>query len=111
MKPIRLTHNQFAFLMGLLDRPRGIARSRRDLVAAATPYVMRFRDIFSYSCLNKAVRNIERSYVSRRRVGNRIEFRILPKGRAVLDGRAGPVHIRGFGSWVSSSRPPRTETE
>ena len=109
--PLRLTHNQLAFLMGLLDRPRGIARSRRDLVAAARPYVMRYRSPFSYSCLYKAVRNIPRSWVSRRRVGTRVEFRLLAKGRAVLDGRAGPVHVRRFGPWVPSSRPPRSAPE
>ncbi len=54
--PIVLTHNQLAFLQGLLDRPRGVALSRRDLVAAATPYIIQLRSGFSYSCLYKAVR-------------------------------------------------------
>ena len=84
-----LTHNQLAFLHGLLDRPRGVARSRRDLVAAATPYVVRLRARgvglragFSYSCVYKAVRNLPAIWCHRKRAGNRIEFRILPTGRA-----------------------------
>jgi hypothetical protein len=45
MRNLLLTHKQLAFLQGLLDRPRGVARSRRDLVRAALPYVKRFRQV------------------------------------------------------------------
>lgn len=107
-----LTHNQIAFLQGLFDRPRGVARSRRDLVAAATPYVIQLRargrgirSGFSYSCLYKSVRNLPSAWVARRRVGNRIEFRLLPKGRAVIEGRAGAIRVRGVGPWVRRSSP------
>jgi hypothetical protein len=108
-----LTHNQLAFLQGLLDRPRGIARSRRDLVRAATPYVTQLRARgsrlqagFSYSCLYKAVRNLPAIWVARKRAGNRIEFRILQRGRAILDGRV-LVHVRGFGPYVPPAGAPR----
>lgn len=101
-----LTHNQLAFLQGLLDRPRGVARSRRDLVAAATPYVIHLRERstglrsgFSYSCLYKAVRNLPRALVTRRRAGNRIEFRMRARGRAILEGRL-PAHVLGLGPYT-----------
>jgi hypothetical protein len=111
---VLLTHNQLAFLQGLLDRPRGVARSRRDLVAAATPYVVRLRGRgaglragFSYWCLYKAVRNLPAIWVDRKRAGNRIEFRILPRGRAILEGRV-PVHVRGVGPWAPRSTATRS---
>ena len=106
-----LTHNQLAFLQGLFDRPRGVARSRRELVAAAAPYARRLRmrgsglrDGFSYSCLYKAVRNLPGAWVERRRAGNRIEFRLRPRGRAILEGLV-PAHVRGFGPYVSRTAP------
>jgi len=111
-----LTHNQLAFLQGLLDRPRGVARSRRDLVAAATPYVIQLRakgrgpgirSGFSFSCLYKAVRNLPLDLVVRRRIGRRIEFRLLPKGRAVVEGRAGEIRVRGLGPWMPRASPQR----
>ncbi len=108
---VLLTHNQLAFLQGLLDRPGGVARSRRDLVAAATPYVRQRRtggDVlgagFSYSCLYKAVRNLPADWVARRRAGNRIEFRLLSRGRDILEGRE-LVHVRGFGPYVPRAMP------
>jgi hypothetical protein len=103
---VLLTHNQLAFLQGLLDRPRGIARSRRDLVAAATPHVRAYRTSgqISYSCLYKAVRNLPAVWVARRRVGNRIEIRLLPRGRDILEGRE-LVHVRGIGAYVPRAMP------
>ena len=103
---VLMTHNQLAFLQGLFDRPRGVARSRRDLVAAATPHVRAYRGSreVSYSCLYKAVRNIPAIWVARRRVGNRIEFRLLRGGRDILEGRE-LVHVRGFGSYVPRAMP------
>jgi len=99
-----LTHNQLAFLQGLLDRPRGVARSRRDLVRAALPYVKRFRPhLPSYWSLYHASANLPADWVARLRVGHRIEFRLLPKGRAILEGRAGSVRLRGIGPWVPRS--------
>ena len=92
--------------MGLLDRPCGIARSRRDLVAAATPHVRAYRasQEVSYSCLYKAVRNIPALWVARRRAGRRIEFRLLPAGRDILEGRE-LVDVRGFGTYVPRAMP------
>jgi hypothetical protein len=108
-KPLLLTHNQLAFLQGLLDRPPGVARSRRDLVRAAHPYVKRFRPTLpSYWSLYQAVYNLPASWVARRRVGNRIEFRLLHEGRAVIEGRAGAIRLRGIGSWAPRSRPSWT---
>src|SRR4051794_1005628 len=95
-----LTHNQVAFLQGLLDRPRGRARSRRDLVRAALPYVKRFRpNLPSYWSLYHASVNLPFVWVTRMRVGNRIEFKILRRGRAILEGRLS-AHVRGVGPYV-----------
>jgi len=111
MKPrtLLLTHNHLAFPQGLLDRPRGVARSRRDLARAALPYVKQWRPhLPSFWSLYHASDNLPAEWVARCRVGNRIEFKIPPRGRAILDGRAGPVRLRGFGPWVPRSRPPRS---
>jgi hypothetical protein len=107
MRPMTLllTHNQLVLLQGLLDRPRGVARSRRDLARAALPYVKRFRPALpSYWSLYHASDNLPGEWVARRRVGNRIEFRLRPRGRAILDGRVGPIRLRGFGAWAPRSR-------
>jgi len=103
---VLLTHNQLAFLQGLLDRPHSVARSRRDLIGAATPHVRAYRTSgqVSYSCLYKAVRNLPAVWVARRRAGNRIEFRLLPRGRDILEGRE-LVQVRGFGSYVPRDMP------
>lgn len=89
-----------------MTRPRGIASSRRDLVAAATPHVRAYRASgqVSYSCLYNAVRNIPAAWVARRRVGNRIEFRLGPQGRDILEGRE-LVRVRGFGPYVPRAMP------
>jgi hypothetical protein len=101
-----LTHDQLALLQGLLDRPRGVARSRRDLARAALPYIKPFRPhLPSYWSLYAASENLPLIWVARRRVGNRIQFRILKRGRAILEGRAGPIRLRGIGSWAPRSRP------
>lgn len=101
-KPLLITHNQLAFLQGLLDRPGGVARSRRDLARAALPYVKPYRPphLPSFWTLYHAADNLPGDWVACERVGNRVEFRILPTGRAILEGRAGPVRLRGFGSWA-----------
>jgi hypothetical protein len=99
-----LTHNQLALLQGLLDRPRGVARSRHDLARAALPYMKRFRPrLPSYWTLYHATVNLPAAWVRRRRAGNRIEFRILPRGRAILEGRV-LVHVQGVGPYVPRSR-------
>ena len=38
-----------------------------------------------------------------KRAGNRIEFRLLPRGRAILEGQV-LVHVRGVGPYVPRSR-------
>jgi hypothetical protein len=100
-KPLVITHNQLALLQGLLDRPRGVARSRRDLARAALPYVKPYRQHHpSFWTLYHAADNLPGDWVACRRVGNRVEFRILPRARAILEGRVGPIRLRGFGPWV-----------
>ncbi len=95
-----LSHNQLAFLQGLLDRPGGIARSRRDLVRAALPHVRRYRPVLpSYWTLFHASANLPIVWASRRRVGRRIEFRLSERGRAILEGTV-PVHLRGIGPYL-----------
>jgi len=101
-----LTPNQLALLQGLLDRPRGVARSRRDLARAALPYIKAYRPrLPSFWTLYHASVHLPSVWAARSRVGNRLEFRILTRGRAILEGTAGPVRLRGIGTWVPRSRP------
>lgn len=94
---VLLTHNHISFLQGLLDRPDGRAESKRDLIAAALPYVSRYRrGLPSWWTLNLAANSLHPAWVEWRRKGNRIEFTLLPRGRGILAGEV-PAHILGFG--------------
>lgn len=74
MKALLLTPNRLALLLGLLDRPRGIASSRRDLARAGLPYIKRFRhDLTSYWTLYHASVRLPKEWVARRRLSGRIE--------------------------------------
>lgn len=97
------THNHISFLQGLLDRPDGRARSKRDLIAAALPYVKRYRpNAPCWWTLNLAANSLHPSWVDWRRKGTRLEFTLLPRGRAILSGEV-PAHILGFGPHVSGT--------
>ena len=99
-----LTHNQLAFLQGLMDRPAGRSRTKKDLIQAAWPYVARYRGSEpSWWCIQKATRTLPSVWVSRRRRGNRLEFRLLARGRAIATGAA-PAWIRGMGAWTPQAR-------
>ena len=101
-----LTHNQLAFLQGLMDRPAGRSRTKKDLIQAAWPYVARYRGREpSWSCIEKAVRHLPAVWVSRRRRGNRLEFRILARGRAIVTGDV-PARVRGMGPWTPQAGQP-----
>lgn len=97
---VLLTHNHVAFLHGLLDRPGGVARSRRDLVRAALPYIKKYRQLPSYWTLYHAAYGLSPLWVSRKQVRNRIEFKLLPRGREIIEGKV-PGHVRGIGPYVS----------
>jgi hypothetical protein len=99
-----LTRNHLAFLQGLLDRPGGRCRSQKDLIQAAWPYVTRYRGSEpSWWCIQKATRTLPFVWVSRRRRGSRLEFRLLARGRAIATGAA-PAWIRGMGAWTPQAR-------
>jgi hypothetical protein len=99
-----LTHNHLAFLQALLDRPRGRARSSKELVQAAWPYVARYRGSEpSWSCIEKATRTLPPVWVSRHRRGNRLEFRLLARGRAIVTGEV-RARVRGMGPWTPQER-------
>jgi hypothetical protein len=99
-----LTRNHLAFLQGLLDRPGGRCCSQKDLIRAAWPYVARYRGSEpSWWCVQKATRTLPSDWVSRRRRGNRIEFRLLAHGRAIVTGEI-PARVRGMGSWTPQER-------
>ena len=99
-----LTRNHLAFLQGLLDRPGGRCRSQKDLIQAAWPYVARYRgNEPSWWCIKKATRTLPLAWVSRRHRGNRLEFRLLARGRAIATGAA-PAWIRGMGAWTPQAR-------
>ena len=95
---VLLTHNHISFLQGLLDRPGGRAESKRDLIAAALPYVSRYRPgLPSWWTLALAANSLHPAWVRWRRKGNRLQFTLLPRGRAILAGEV-PAHILGFGT-------------
>ena len=99
-----LTRNHLAFLQGLLDRPGGRCRSQKDLIRAAWPYVARYRGSEpSWWCVQAATRTLPWVWVSRRRRGNRLEFRLLARGRAIATGEV-PARVRGMGPWDPQAR-------
>jgi len=93
-----ISHNHLCFLHGLLDRPSGVARSSRDLHRAALPYTIYFRSSLSLSCLAKASCTLNVLWVGREVVGNRIEWSLTERGRAMLTGMV-RVRIPGFGEY------------
>jgi hypothetical protein len=99
-----LTRNHLAFLQGLLDRPGGRCRSQKDLIQAAWPYVARYRGSEpSWWCVQKATRTLPLAWVGRRRRGNRLEFHLLARGRAIVTGTV-PAWVRGMGPWTPVPR-------
>jgi hypothetical protein len=103
---VLLTHNHIAVLQGLLDRPGGRAPSKRDLVAAALPYVCRYRRGVAYPAgIAHSIARLPSSLVHWRREGNRKVFTLRPRGRAILDGKL-PARIRGIGPYVPGRVAP-----
>jgi hypothetical protein len=99
---VRLTHNSVALLQGLVDRPRGTAASRHDFVRAAIPHVQRFRSP-SYRTLYYAIARLPTTWVARKAIGNRVEFRLRPRGRAIIYGQV-PAFIVGVGPYAPRQR-------
>jgi hypothetical protein len=96
---VLLSHNHLALLQGLLDRPRATACSKRDLIAAARPYVVRARGFAScYSTMSLAVSTLHPRWVRWRQEGGRLVYRLRPRGRAILDGQV-PARIVGKGMY------------
>ncbi len=90
-------------LQGLLDRPRSRAESKRDLIAAAQPYVRRYRGSPpSWWTMNLATYTLHPSWVDWRRKGGCLVYRLLPRGRAILNGKV-PARIIGVGRFVPGS--------
>jgi hypothetical protein len=80
--------------------PRWRAHSKRDLIAAAQPYVHRYRGrTASWWTVDRAVYSLHPSWVHWRRQGNRLVYTLLPRGRAILDGEV-PARIVGVGPHV-----------
>jgi hypothetical protein len=100
---VLLSHNHISLLQGLLDRPRGRAESKRDLIAAAQPYVRRYRGSPpSWWTMNLATYTLHPSWVNWRRKGGRLIYRLLARGREILDGKV-PARIIGVGRFVPGS--------
>jgi hypothetical protein len=100
---VRITKNQLALLQGLLDRPRTTAASRIDFTRAAYPHLKRFREHLSVGNLYHAIGRLPARWVERKRVGNRIEHRLSPRGRAIVEGRV-PAAIDGVGPYAPRRR-------
>ena len=101
---VLLSHNHISLLQGLLDRPGGRAASKRDLIAAAQPYIRRYRpNPPSWWTVNLATYTLNPAWVDWKRQGNRIVFTLRPRGRAILEGEV-PARIIGVGPYVPASR-------
>jgi hypothetical protein len=97
---VLLTHNHISLLQGLLDRPGGRALSKRDLIDAARPYIKRYRgSVPSWWTTYRSTNTLHPSWVYWKRKGNRIEFRLTPRGRGILDGKV-RAHVLGHGAYV-----------
>jgi hypothetical protein len=97
---VLLTHNHISLLQGLLDRPGACALSKWDLIAAAQPYIKRYRgQLPSWWTTYRATYTLNPSWVHWKREGSRLVFRLLPRGRAILDGHV-PARILGVGRHV-----------
>ena len=93
-----------AILQGLLDRPRGTAASRWDCLVVAIPYIPRYAHSASLWAMYRAVALMgRRGWVSQKRVGNRVEFSLTPRGRAIVEGDI-PARFDGGPHWVPHSR-------
>ena len=100
---VLMSHNHISLLQGLLDRPHGRAESRRDLIAAAQPYVVRYRwRAPSWWTMCLATYTLNPSWVHWRREGSRLVYMLLPRGRAILEGKV-PARILGVGMYVPGS--------
>jgi hypothetical protein len=97
---VLLSHNHISLLQGLLDRPGGRAHSKRDMIAAARPYVTRYRGRVSCWCtINLATYTLHPSWARWKREGNRVAYTLLPRGRAILDGEV-RARIIGVGLYA-----------
>lgn len=102
---VLLSHNHLALLQGLLDRPGGTACSKRDLIAAARPYVIRARGCAScYTTMSLAVSTLHPAWVHWQHEAGRLVYRLQPRGRAILEGQV-PARVVGRGLY----RPGRVE--
>lgn len=100
---VLLSHNHISLLQGLLDRPGGRAESKRDLIAAAQPYVVRYRGRApSWWTMNLATYTLHPSWVDWKRDGGRLVYTLRPRGRAILDGEV-RARILGVGMYVPGS--------
>jgi hypothetical protein len=92
-----LTIPQLALLQSLMDRPGCRARSRTDWAEASKPYVTLFR-AYNWDAMMLQAYRIPREWVSRARVGSRIECQLTDRGRDILERRV-PAHIYGYGPY------------
>jgi len=82
-----LSRNHLALLKGLLDRPNATAIGRWDWVAATRPYVRRYRGAQRGDpALYDAIDWLPFRWVERQRRGRYIAYRLLERGRGLLDG-------------------------
>lgn len=100
---VLLSYNHIALLQGLLDRPRGRAGSQRDLIAAAQPYLIRYRSYRPAWCtVSLSTYTLNPAWVHCRRKGRCNVYTLRPRGRAILDGLV-RARIVGVGLYVPGS--------
>lgn len=85
---INISRNHLVLLQGLLDRPNATAIGRWDWVAAARAYIRRYRgSTESNWILYHAIDWLPNRWVERQRRGRYKAYRLLERGREILEGR------------------------
>jgi hypothetical protein len=107
---ILVSPNHIALLNGLLDRPKGVARSYTDLARAALPHLARYRSDPRPNALLGAMHRLPSTWVERHRVGRRVECALTDRGRAIVNCDV-PARVTGEGPYTGlRARPNLAET-
>lgn len=94
-----LGRNQFTLLMGLMDCPDYQAASTRELIRVAHPYTTSLRGRLGVGALEKSSRRLNSAWVTGKRVGRCIVWRLTPRGIGILE-RTVPAYIKGYGPYT-----------
>jgi hypothetical protein len=96
---VLLSHNHISALHGLYDRPNGGAVSTVDLLSSTMVHARCFRFDPNEWVVRKSFRTLHPAWVTKRRFGRCMTWKITERGRAILELRV-PAKIRGYGPYV-----------